>query len=228
MKKEKTSKPKEFAVTPFRALKGVTAAPLEQPAVAPPPRIQKTNDDDRSLFHEAMTGVEPLTPRKKQARAEQLAAAPPPKRQPPGMSFLEREAFLSALRQMKLDVSFRNDLPVSDKKKQSGRIDHLQQLEKGKIPLSYELDLQGLSREEAVESLEGFITSALRRKQKAVLIITGTRGNAPADPMIRSAVASWLKEQRRTRISEFAPAPGDLGGDGAFVVFLKSTRGSSG
>ena len=40
------------------------------------------------------------------------------------------------------------------------------------------------------------------------------------------AVAGWLRENGKGMVSEFAPAPKEMGGSGAFVLFLKEKKGS--
>jgi DNA-nicking Smr family endonuclease len=57
--------------------------------------------------------------------------------------------------------------------------------------------------------------------QKAVLVITGKGNNSPGEPVLQQAVVSWLRDAGRELALEFAPAPREMGGSGAFVVFLR-------
>ena len=84
-----------------------------------------------------------------------------------------------------------------------------------------ELDLHGLTRDEALESLGHFIDGAWRREMKAVLVITGKGNNSPGEPVLQAAVAGWLRDKGKKTVVEFAPAPRQMGGTGAFVVFLR-------
>jgi DNA-nicking Smr family endonuclease len=97
----------------------------------------------------------------------------------------------------------------------------MRQLKRGAIRIDYELDLHGLTREEALESLAAFVTGAFNRGQTAVLVITGKGNNSPGEPVLVGAVAGWLRDRGRGMVAEFAPAPRQMGGGGAFVVFLK-------
>ena len=97
----------------------------------------------------------------------------------------------------------------------------MRELKRGAIRIGLELDLHGLTREEALTSLEQFIAGAYKRSQKAVLVITGKGNNSPAEPVLHGAVAGWLRDRGKGMVAEFAPAPRQLGGAGAFTVFLK-------
>jgi DNA-nicking Smr family endonuclease len=97
----------------------------------------------------------------------------------------------------------------------------LRELKRGAIRIGLELDLHGLTREEALTSLACFISGAYNRSQKAVLVITGKGNNSPEEPVLHGAVAGWLRDRGKGMVAEFAPAPRQLGGGGAFVVFLK-------
>ena len=84
-----------------------------------------------------------------------------------------------------------------------------------------ELDLHGLTRDQALESLGHFIDGAWRREMKAVLVITGKGNNSSGEPVLQAAVAGWLREKGQKMVVEFAPAPQQMGGSGAYVVFIR-------
>jgi len=94
-------------------------------------------------------------------------------------------------------------------------------LRRGALRIDLELDLHGLTREEALASLERFVAGAYNRGQKAVLVITGKGNNSPEEPVLQGAVAGWLRDRGKGMVAEFSPAPRQMGGSGAFVVFLK-------
>ena len=98
----------------------------------------------------------------------------------------------------------------------------MRQLKRGTIKITEELDLHGFMKDEALVRLDHFIASAFGRGQKAVLVITGKGINSPEGPVLQGAVAAWLREKGKGLVAEFAPAPRDRGGSGAFVVFLRS------
>jgi len=55
-------------------------------------------------------------------------------------------------------------------------------------------------------------------------VITGKGNNSPGEPVLRNAVGVWLREVGKTMVSEFVAAPRDMGGSGAFVVFLREKK----
>jgi DNA-nicking Smr family endonuclease len=54
-----------------------------------------------------------------------------------------------------------------------------------------------------------------------VLVITGKGINSPEGPVLQRVVAEWLRKEGKGTVAEFAPAPREMGGSGAFVVFLR-------
>lgn len=232
-KRSKTEqKPREFAVRPFAALKGLKsddaaargAAPVKSPT--PPPAQRPAEPDDLSLFLREMADVRRLRPPgepspkkggEQAPDARELAAAAERRSR---QEDEERRVFADAIKGLRLDVTFSDQFPEGEGV-HSRPVSRLRQLKSGQIRIGLELDLHGLTREEALESLEHFIASAHRRQQKAVLVITGKGNNSPGEPVLQGAVISWLRERGKALVAEFAPAPRELGGSGALVVFLK-------
>lgn len=226
MKKKKDAAPqktKEFAVNPFKMLKGLKSdleiAREEQRKAAarkaePPTPVR--DQDDTEMFFSAVSDVRPLVPRPARESSRPGTAAPRP-----AVSEEERKTFLKAVDKLELDVKFEDGLPDDVEPLRPANSSRLRQLRKGAIRIDLELDLHGLTREEALSSLEQFVLSAFNRGQKAVLVITGKGNNSPDEPVLLGAVSSWLRDKGRSMVAEFSPAPRQLGGGGAFVVFLK-------
>jgi DNA-nicking Smr family endonuclease len=103
-------------------------------------------------------------------------------------------------------------------------VNRLRQLRRGGIRIDLQLDLHGLTKDEAIENLDRFVKGAYNRGQKGVLVITGKGNNSPGEPVLKLAVAGWLREGGKAMVSEFVAAPRDMGGTGAFVVFLKEKK----
>ncbi|MCM2357757.1 MAG: Smr/MutS family protein [Geobacteraceae bacterium] len=220
MKKDKKpgSKQKEFASRPFAPLKGVRAEPQVEPRRAqPPPPEPELPADDAELFLRAVADARRLSPAP--AAAEREKPAPP--RPPSRLDEEERHLFIDALKDLQLDISFRDELPGQEEPARPLPVNRLRQLRRGAIRLDLQLDLHGLTRDEALKSLAAFITSAHNRGQKAVLVITGKGNRSPGEPVLQGAVTGWLRERGKGMVAEFAPAPREMGGGGAFVVFLK-------
>ncbi|HAK60118.1 MAG TPA: hypothetical protein DCO77_07010, partial [Nitrospiraceae bacterium] len=108
-----------------------------------------------------------------------------------------------------------------ESRKQQSSPTRMRQLKRGTIRINGELDLHGYFKDEALVHLEQFIADAYHRGLQAVLVITGKGVNSPEGPVLPGAVAAWLRREGKGRVAEFAPAPRDLGGAGAFVVFLR-------
>jgi DNA-nicking Smr family endonuclease len=174
--------------------------------------------DDGELFLRAAAGVRRLHP----APTAAGKAGEPAPRKSAALSDEERRLFLEALGSLQLDVSFRDELPGEDEPARPLPVNRLRQLKRGAIRIDFQLDLHGLTRDEAIKSLASFITGASNRGQKAVLVITGKGNRSPGDPVLQGAVTGWLREKGKGMVAEFTPAPRDMGGSGALVVFLKN------
>ena len=225
MKKEKknTPKPKDFTATPFKSLKGFQADAPAPATLAPKPVPPPVAEDDSDLFLRAVGNVRPL-------QEEPLRPRPQKSSVPPKARFeaADRQVFLDAIDELKLDVNFRDELPDGIVPLKPLPVNRMRQLRRGALRIDYELDLHGMTRDEALESLAHFITGAFNRGQKAVLVITGKGNNSPDEPVLQGAVAGWLRDRGKGMVAEFAPAPRQMGGGGAFVVFLKEKSGGQG
>lgn len=223
-KKENLPKPKEFANTVFSALKGVQMKPSEPlPAKLKEPPAKKGNDpDDMALFLLAMSDVEQLGIKKDKASTEQPAL--PVKAVIRKIEESEQRLFLEAISGLKLDVKFHEESPVEAFQTKPAAGSRIKQLRRGTILIDYELDLHGLTKDEALDALNAFMKGAYRRKQKAVLVITGRGNHSPEEPVLKKAVDKWLREDGKEMVVEFLTAPKQMGGDGAIVVFLRQEQ----
>jgi DNA-nicking Smr family endonuclease len=192
--------------------------------VQPAPPSPVIEEDDADLFLQAMGSVRQLDGSRQKpksaapARKPERTPAAPPRREMVDQA--EIEAFSHAIGQLKLDVAFADKFPEDDELKPLGA-NRLRQLKKGIIRLDRQLDLHGLTREEALEALPRFLRNARAHGEKAALVITGKGNNSPAEPVLQQAVAAWLREAGKELVAEFDSAPREMGGSGAFVVFLK-------
>lgn len=234
-KKQKDQKPaaqKPFRSTPFAALKDLTveSAPPPEPVekkIIPKPKPELAAE---VLFSQAMSGVRRLAddtqPKSKRAKGEKQASATAlktvhkPKRALPRDEVAARKTFLQEVEKLQLDVRFEDQFPEEDELR-SLNGNRLRQLNRGIIQLNRQLDLHGLTREEAIDSLAPFLQSARNAGEKGVLVITGKGNHSLEGSVLQQVVPAWLREQGRTLIAEYAPAPPEMGGSGAFVVFLR-------
>jgi DNA-nicking Smr family endonuclease len=218
-----TPKEKEFHVSSFGALKGIAVSgaepvPPPQPAALKP---QETFEEGIDLFLMAVEGVRPLRPSpQKPVRNGSTPALKPAQKKGEVLPALDDGAFLVEIGRLKLDTKF-SDSAQDDGELQPLAGNRLRQVKRGIVSVSHQLDLHGLTRDEALAALPRFLLSAQKRGQKAVLVITGKGNHSPEEPVLHHAVASWLRDAGRTTVLEFAPAPREMGGSGAFVVFLR-------
>ena len=170
------------------------------------------SDDDARAFEEAMSGARPLPggPRRvtgapaRPGAAPRLPAAPV---RPARAETVERPGGAPAAGRAP-DVSARE----------------LRALRSGERRPEAQLDLHGMTREEALDAAERFLQRSRAGGVRAVLIIHGRGVNSDGgDPVLRPALLAWLGGPAATRagVMAFAPAPQRAGGTGATVVLLR-------
>lgn len=94
-------------------------------------------------------------------------------------------------------------------------------LRKGEIEPAAQLDLHGRTRAQALNDLDQFLRKSHSAKLEVVLVITG-RGLHSADlGVLREMVPMLLRRRWSKLVHEVVGAPPRLGGEGAFVVFLR-------
>ena len=103
-------------------------------------------------------------------------------------------------------------------------LDVTRKLRKGHWSIQRELDLHGLRREEARESLAAFVRTACREGVRCVRVVHGKGLGSPGKtPVLKAKVQSWLIQ--KNEVLAFVQARGDEGGAGALVVLLKPSPG---
>lgn len=220
---------KPFSTSPFAALKGVVIEAERPPATEPVKPVaqpeRKRSEDD--LFLQAMAGVQRMEPQATGTKKKPQAGAVQPRQQPqssrktlPRDEVTARKDFLQAVEKLQLDVRFSDSLPDDELRPLQGN--RLRQLKRGIIQLNRQLDLHGLTRDEALASLAPFLSAARAAGEKGVLVITGKGAHSVEGPVLQQTVAGWLRDQGRDLVAEYAPAPAELGGSGAFVIFLRT------
>jgi len=222
-KEKPKQKEKEFTAAPFKALKGagleLRGAVAAPPAPPKKPEKKAVEADDMSLFLNAVADVRRLHSSAPSPVAVKQQAVAKVQRDEE-----EQRIFLQALDALRMDVRFGDELPEDEDLQRPTPVNRLRQLRRGGIRIDLQLDLHGLTRDEALENLDRFVKGAYNRGQKGVLVITGKGNNSPGEPVLKVAVAGWLRESGKAMISEFATAPKEMGGSGAFVVFLKEKK----
>jgi DNA-nicking Smr family endonuclease len=97
--------------------------------------------------------------------------------------------------------------------------DVVTRLRRGHWSIQAEIDLHGLRREEARDSLAAFVRSAAMRGQRCLRVVHGKGHGSPGrQPVLKSKVQRWLGQSEA--VIAFAQASGPLGGAGALIVLL--------
>ncbi len=181
---------------------------------------QNEDEDDRSLFREAMSDINTqhknYTGHRHNPRQERPRPPVTPLRPRPVTDSVERTATSNNM----------VDSPQSSGSVQFARPglqkNIIRRLKRGQYAVESMLDLHGLTRFEADESLEQFIAEALRHGLGCVLIIHG-KGYRSKDgqSVLKQFTHQWLKEV--AAVKAFCSAQPRHGGSGAVYVLLKTS-----
>ena len=100
----------------------------------------------------------------------------------------------------------------------------------GDIAIDARLDLHGFSRREAAGKVAAFLAQSARSGLRCVLVITGQGRRDPlakARGVLRGELEGWLNEPAtRPLVLACVPAQRRHGGQGAFYVLLRRSRGA--
>jgi len=95
-------------------------------------------------------------------------------------------------------------------------------LRRGHWSVQAELDLHGLTTDEAHDALSDFIVAARARHQRCVRVIHGKGLTSPGkEPVLKGKVRRWLAHW--DEVLAYAEAPRHAGGGGAVLVLLKGS-----
>lgn len=162
-----------------------------------------------SWLERALPGVRPLAGRDKKLPPPRGAPPParPPDPQPPATFELLREG-----------EEIQGLAPGIDRA-------HLRRLRRGRVPADVEVDLHGLTLEEARGALHAGLGRAMDEGLRCVLIVHGRGAHSPRGPVLKQQLVGWLAEPPHgSRVMAFASAPEHRGGAGATYVLLRRRR----
>jgi DNA-nicking Smr family endonuclease len=150
---------------------------------------------------------------------------PPPPRQPETKKALTQEEDNAAVLRESLSDLFDVD-GLLDEEPSLGYSgegvgpDVLKKLRKRHWPVQDEIDLHGMTRDQARDQVTDFLHRANRRGVRCVRIIHGVGyGSAGGEPVLRGVVHSWLVQ--KNEVVAFCVAGRSDGGHGALIVLLK-------
>jgi DNA-nicking Smr family endonuclease len=194
------------------------AAPSEPtPAAPPPPPPREASEAE--LWASATSGVRPVD------RGPGTVAPPAPRSAPEAFWDPDLEA-VDALRALVSgDAPF--DLSDTDEfiEGRVAGLDHhlVRKLRRGDFAVQGHVDLHGMTRDEAKQSVEAFLRSSRNAGKRCVLVVHG-RGLHSKDqlPVLKDALKTWLSTARFARhVLAFATARPADGGAGAIYVLLR-------
>jgi DNA-nicking Smr family endonuclease len=176
----------------------------------------KLDENEARLFREAMSDVKPL-------RQEPNAATPRQRRVRARFARASRFASLhESLHDAVIDpvVGSREELSF----RRPGVPDSVfRKLRRGEYRVSGELDLHGLTVDQAKHALKAFLTAALARRAACVRIIHGKGLRSGHDgPVLKSFVSGALK--RTSAVIAYVSARPADGGTGALYVLLATSH----
>ena len=99
----------------------------------------------------------------------------------------------------------------------------LRDLRRGRWVMQAELDLHGMSRDQARQALSEFLAECLARGQRCLRIVHGKGLRSPGrEPVLKELVRHWLAY--RQEVLAYCQARAADGGGGAVTVLLKGSR----
>lgn len=174
---------------------------------------KKTDDEEIALFREAMQDVTPLAPSKRIVHQQK---PPPP---------IPRSAGEATDIKDTLSDHISLEIPQGDEwsyLRPGLSRQTLRKLRRGHWKIQAELDMHGMTRDQARYALVAFLDECGRYGVRCVCVIHG-RGlsSKSREPVLKARVGSWLAQ--RDDVLAFCQANPEHGGSGAVLVLLKSS-----
>ena len=182
------------------------------------PRKPAVHPEDASLFRASVSDVTPLR-RPSKANLDH----PPPRPIPAQRLRDDREALKDSLSDaVPWDAGGETGEELSFARNGIGG-QTLKKLRRGHWAIQDELDLHGLTVDEARGLMAEFLHQCVRRGLRCVRVIHGKGlGSKNREPVLKRRVAGWLMQ--RDEILAYCQARRVDGGGGAVVVLLKGVR----
>lgn len=183
----------------------------------PLPPLPENEHDPVALFRCAVGAAAPL-PEHNRATLERPLPPPHPRKREEDEAAVLRESIEAPL-------SFEDRIDIGDEgvHLRAGlprRI--LTDLRRGRWVVQAELDLHGLTRDEARGALGGFLHEALEKGYRCVRLIHGKGLGSPGrEPVLKHLSRGWLMQ--REEILAFCQARPHDGGEGALLILLRNT-----
>jgi DNA-nicking Smr family endonuclease len=177
--------------------------------------LQKKALAERNLFSRAVGVVQPIA---------QMPRAPLKQQLPKPLAYqkkLDDQAVLKESLSDEFDATTLLDVDDQLSFRRPGiGLDVTKKLRTGGWSIQSEIDLHGLRRDEARETLGQFIRDAMKMGWRCVRVIHGKGLGSPGKtPVLKAKTLAWLIQ--KNEVLAFVQAKADQGGAGALVVLLK-------
>lgn len=174
---------------------------------------------ERTLFVRAAGDVKPL--REHHAKHRRVNLQPEQPAPIPVQQQLDEQRVLQEAISDEFDATTLLDIDDALSFRRPGvGIDVTRKLRRGGWSIQGEIDLHGLRREEARETLADFLRDASKRGWRCVRVVHGKGLGSPGKtPVLKGKVQSWLMQ--KDEVLAFVQARADEGGAGAVVVLLR-------
>jgi DNA-nicking Smr family endonuclease len=172
------------------------------------------DDDDAALFHAAMRDVAPL-PAANTVTLRRSSVPPIPRRRKQQRQ-LAAEDMLSDHIVVEIEAGedwsyARPGMPHQT----------LRKLRRGHWEIQANLDLHGLTRDEARQALSIFLDACTQRMLRCVRVIHGKGlSSKNREPVLKTRMGNWLLQ--RADVLAFCQARAEDGGGGAILILLKA------
>ena len=173
----------------------------------------ENNDDGMALFHTAMRGVAPLPATDKVVSTGSKILPVPRKER--YQEQVTTEDVLSDHISMEMEAGDAWSYVRPGMSHQT-----LRRLRRGHWGIQDNLDLHGLTRDEARQALSIFLDACVQKKFRCVRVIHGKGlGSRNREPVLKTRIGNWLIQ--RADVLAFCQAKPQDGGGGAILILLK-------
>lgn len=195
-----------------RALKQIKKQ-LSRPAIAPPPLEASPKEQDKQLLQDAYQNVTPLvisdtyrhSPQRAASRPRQTFASQPGRSENPDMDWPEFTCHGEGF--------YRPGM----------RTDILKRMRRKNWEIQSELDLHGMTAEEALAATHRFICRCREAGFQRLRIIHGKGLNSPNhEPVLKKQIHQWLLHQ--PQVLAITHPNANQGGNGALLVMLRKAK----
>mgnify|MGYP001819133705 FL=1 len=226
--KQAKSAPKDFSNNPFKSLKGLSAfeeqngkSSCNETAQRDSVPVRAGDDEEPGSFAEEMAflGVKQLKDDQQESITNVEVSEDSVTTSGSGGDENDTEVFLDAIGNM--EKVFKDECS-GDMPEKHALPRRMKQVERGQLIPEDQLDLHGLTVDEAKAKVLFFLQNAIYQGFCTVLLITGRGLHSASGPVLRNAMEKILSENNE-QVVEWGMAPRRYGGEGALVVFLRQS-----